>query len=86
MPLLVVLTVGSLASFTAYDLVGEWEKVGQNEHFERLSQEQILGIREEIFSTTAVLRSIRGVFDASQNVDREDFTTFVKSLEVDDHI
>ena len=85
-PLLVVLTVGSLASFTAYDLVGEWEKVGQNEHFERLSQEQILGIREEIFSTTAVLRSIRGVFDASQNVDREDFTTFVKSLEVDDHI
>ncbi len=86
LPLIVIVIAGLVFSLGAYFAANDWEEVGQKEHFDRLAQEQIQAIQSKILSTTAVLRSIRGLFNAVGTVDRAEFKLFVDSLEAEHQI
>lgn len=85
-PVVLIYLLGSIASIAAFFEISGLEKSSRDEHFHRLAQEQHQSILSEVEFSTAALRSIRGLFDASDHVSRTDFRAFVKSLQVQGHI
>ena len=82
LPLIAILAIGLAVSFGAHIITKEWDQQIRKENFDRLAQEEIQEIQASVLSTAATLRSIRGLFNASATVDRDDFHAFVESLEV----
>ncbi len=78
-----VLVLGLTASIGAHIAIKVWELENRQEHFAHLAQEQIQAIRAKVSTTLATLRSIRGLFNASEAVDRGEFRAFVQSLEAE---
>ena len=86
LPLVVILVVGLAASLVAQIITKEWDQQSRKEIFDRLAQEEIQKIQANVLTTAATLRSIRGLFNASATVDRDEFHAFVESLEVADMV
>jgi len=86
LPVVLICMFGCVASVAAFFQVSELEKSSRDEYFHRLSQERHQGVQGKIEASAAALRSIRGLFDASDYVSRSDFRKLIKSLEVDDHV
>jgi len=85
-PVILICMLGGIASIAAFLQVSKLEKSSRDAHFHRLAQEQHQAIQAKIEASAAALRSVRGLFDASNHVSRTEFQTFIKSLEVDNHI
>ncbi|WP_114284730.1 CHASE domain-containing protein [Candidatus Halocynthiibacter alkanivorans] len=86
LPTVLICALGFAASVAAFFEVSDLEKSVRDEHFNRLAQEQSQAIQAKIEASTAALRSVRGLFDASDDVTRAQFGEFIESLEVDDYI
>lgn len=86
LPIALIALLGCIASGAAFFQVSELEKSSRDEHFQRLSQARHQGVQGKIEASAAALRSVRGLFNASDYVSRSEFHTFIKTLEVDDHV
>ena len=80
--LITLLIFGFLLSFGVFVLADKAAHHTREENFKRAAYEQIESIRDTINFSSGTLQSIRGLFAASRNVDRSEFTTFVKVLNV----
>jgi len=86
LPLIVILVIGLAASLGAHIITKDWDQHNREQHFDRLAQEQIRKIQANVLTTAATLRSIRGLFNASATVDRDEFRAFVETIEVADMV
>jgi len=86
LPIALITLLGSIASIAAFLQVSELEKSSRDEHFQRLSQERHQGVQGKIEASAAALRSVRGLFNASDYVSRSEFQAFINTLEVDSHV
>ncbi|AZV77846.1 hypothetical protein EBB79_08030 [Parasedimentitalea marina] len=85
-PIVLICVLGLVASIGAFFEVSSLERQNRDEHFYRLAQEQSQALHSEIEASAAALRSIRGLFDASDHVSRAEFGSFIEALDVDSHI
>ncbi|NOR64106.1 MAG: hypothetical protein GQ535_16670 [Rhodobacteraceae bacterium] len=81
-----VLVTGLLVSISAFLLEKNWENADNERNFDSLAQNQTLAIKSRIFSTIDSLRSIRGLYNSSNFVDRNEFAVFIESLEIKEQI
>jgi len=81
-PIILVVCVGAFLSVLAFFQLGEMEASQRRADFDRLANDQTDAIHAEITATLALLRSLRGLFTASETVTRDRFRAFVRSLEV----
>ncbi|OUS36203.1 hypothetical protein A9Q94_10080 [Rhodobacterales bacterium 56_14_T64] len=86
LPIALITLIGCIASIAAFLQVSELEKSSRDEHFLRLSQERHQAVQGKIEASAAGLRSVRGLFYASDHVSRSEFHTFIKTLEVGGHV
>ena len=81
-PIILVACTGAVLSLFTYFHVGGMEASQRSADFDRLAHDQTDAINAEVAATLALLRSLRGLFTATENVTRGEFRAFVRSLEV----
>ena len=81
-----ILLFGIAASAGASMAVWDWQSQLRTENFTRLAQERTQSIRTTLATTMTTVHAIRGLFDASSEVDSAEFRAFVRSLEVSDSV
>jgi len=65
--------LGVLISALAYHYSQSREEAGLRAHFEHLAHDRVLRLQGALDQTLTVLTSLRGLFDASQEVTRDEF-------------
>ncbi len=80
--LFVVWLIGFAASLGANIMAKEWDMQNRRVHFSRLAHEEFHEIQMQIMRVVDSVRAIRGLYNASVDVNREEFHAFVESLEV----
>lgn len=81
--LLLVGLVGISATVAAYSVVKNIQQTSHEELHIAYSKTKIYAIRDKINSSTSVLSSIKGLYNASNFVDRQEFKSFVSPLLAD---
>lgn len=83
LPVLLVLITGFLAVYFLQQAAVTTARRAQQEEFDYQGREIALRIEQRLDSYAQVLHGSRGVFIASQQVDRGEFRNFVSSLELE---
>src|SRR5690606_20243634 len=73
-----VLTLGAAVSFVASSYVTSAEREGRRAEFERQAAQVAISARVGFDVPLEVLRSLPALFEASEDVTREEFRAFVK--------
>ncbi len=79
-PVAIVLGAGIALSIVAYGLTDRLDRAAERSRFEKEATVVFEQIHFRVESTLAVVRSIAGLFAASESVDRRQFNVFVNSL------
>jgi len=74
-----VAIVGVALSLIVFQVAREWENSEILEEFEKLSNTRVTAFEQEIHLYLEILLSLKGLFEASQFVSREEFQIFVSS-------
>ncbi len=69
--------IGVLLSVIAFDFSQKQEKARLQAHFEHLAHDRSLRLQNALDQALAVLASVQGLFDASEQVTRSEFQTMV---------
>ena len=86
LPVIVTLLLGVSISIAGYFFAENLEQHSQQEKFDRNANELLHAIERSVETTLSVLKSIRGLYAASQRVDRDEFGEFVNSLDVSNEV
>ena len=81
LPIILIACIGVSLSILSFVYLGSAVDTRKRADFERLAHDQADAIHAEIAATIAYLRSLRGLFTASENISQQEFRTFVRSLE-----
>ncbi|NEP42859.1 MAG: diguanylate cyclase, partial [Okeania sp. SIO2H7] len=73
------ITVGLGLSGIGFALTRDWERQKISIEFEALAKSKALAIEREVDRSLEVLLSMRGFYESSEEVSREEFKQFVKS-------
>jgi signal transduction histidine kinase len=79
-PVLLVLCAGIVLTIAVYLILLEVEQRQIGFEFERVAAGYVAEIQEEIDSRFLILSAIRGLYRASESVDREEFRKFVEPV------
>jgi signal transduction histidine kinase/DNA-binding response OmpR family regulator/CHASE1-domain containing sensor protein/HPt (histidine-containing phosphotransfer) domain-containing protein len=77
LPIALTIVIGSIFSGLGFVLVDQLERQQQQQEFERLAITRVTAIEEEIEQSIEMLSSINGLYDASNEVSRSEFSRFV---------
>ena len=79
-PLIFVIFIGSAISFAAFLNSQQAEHEASESDFRRVADDKIQVLETKIQSTFTVLQSIRGLYAATDHVERNEFRRFVETL------
>ena len=86
-PLLLILVAGVIVSLAIFDLVYHWETYDEAERlrsqFQLDAQEVVGAIHQELGTHVQVLQSLGALFQASEQVTREEFEEGTRSHQTD---
>jgi signal transduction histidine kinase len=77
LPVLLVICIGIVLTIAAYLVLLDAERQQIRAEFKRAAEGCVAEIQEEVDSRLVVLQAIRGLYRASESVDREEFREFV---------
>ena len=78
--LILVICIGLLISLLGFYKVREWEKNNLLEHFKKNAKNCVSVLTSEIIEDIDVVKNIKGLYAASQSVERNEFHTFVENF------
>ncbi len=76
-PIILTVIVGATLSLMMSSIVGEWEYLRIQSHFEQAAKDRVIAIERALENNHEVLLATGGLFDASHTVTRRDFGNFV---------
>ena len=77
LPIALVALMGVLVTGQAFNVVSGWERQRVQQAFRSAAIDRILMVEREIEESLGVVQDVGSLFDASQQVGRRDFRTFV---------
>ncbi len=86
LPIILIVCVGVSISILSFFYLGNVVDTKKRADFERLAHDQADAIHAEIAATIAYLRSLRGLFTASEIITQQEFRAFIRSLELGDTV
>ncbi len=81
-PITLVAAIGILFSIGAFFIIDGMEFRRAEVIFQRLASDRIIAVQQRIHSELTVLKSVVAFYQSSNFVDREEFATFSKSMEL----
>ena len=79
-PLVLVVGIGIVISIAAFFSLQQSERNARESAFDRVAHDRAATLQSKIQNTFSVLQSIRGLYAASDNVDRQGFHRFVTTV------
>lgn len=77
-PLALVALIGVLLTWSAFNVVTDWERQRVEQAFREAARDRVLVVQREILQSLGVVQDIGSFFDASKWVERRDFRQFVE--------